>query len=113
MKRLMKISSMLICLQLSFSGLTAQSVTDSSIQKMIAGERAFYETLGKIYPAESSVTVTESSILGVKTYWFNQDLTSEKHIVIYLHGGMYALGSINSYRALLTHLSKKLNLPVI
>jgi epsilon-lactone hydrolase len=113
MKRLMKISSMLICLQMSFSGLTAQSVTDSSVQKMIAGERAFYETLGKIYPAETSVTVTESSILGVKTYWFNQDLTSEKHIVIYLHGGVYALGSINSYRAMLSHLSKNINLPIV
>lgn len=113
MKQLMKIYPMLICLQLSFSALTAQSVTDSTVQKMITGERAFYETLGNIYPAEDSVAITESVIAGVKTYWFNQNLTSQKHIIIYLHGGMYALGRINSYRALLTHLSKKLNLPFV
>lgn len=108
----MKINLILILFQLSYSALKAQSVADSTLQ-MIAGERAFYETLGKIYPAESSVSITESSIGGVKAYWFNQNLISEKHIVIHLHGGMFALGSINSYRAMISHLSKNLNLPII
>jgi monoterpene epsilon-lactone hydrolase len=57
MKQLMNISLMLMLLQLPFSAVTAQAVQDSRIQKMIAGERAFYETLGNIYPAESTVTV--------------------------------------------------------
>jgi hypothetical protein len=57
MKQLMNISLTLILLQLSFSVATAQTVQDSSMQKMIAGERAFYETLGNIYPAEITVTV--------------------------------------------------------
>lgn len=61
MKRLMKISLVLILLQLSFSGLNAQSVADNSIQKMIAGEQAFHETRGKIYPAQSSVRESTSS----------------------------------------------------
>jgi acetyl esterase/lipase len=112
MKHSLKIFLMLILFQLSYSRLNAQSVADSTLQ-MIVGERAFYETLGKIYPAESSVTVAETSIAGVKAYWFNQNLTSQKHIVIHLHGGMFALGSINSYRAMISHLSKNLNLPVV
>jgi len=95
-----------------YFALNAQSVADSTLQK-IAGERAFYETLGKIYPAESSVPVDETTIAGVRAYWFNQDLTSQKHIVIHLHGGMFALGSINSYHAMISHLSKNLNLPVV
>jgi monoterpene epsilon-lactone hydrolase len=112
MKHSLKIFLMLILFQLSYPKLNAQSVADSTLQ-MIVGERAFYETLGKIYPAESSVTVAETSIAGVKAYWFNQNLTSQKHIVIHLHGGMFALGSINSYRAMISHMSKNLNLPVV
>lgn len=112
MKHSLKFFLVLILFQSLYTELNAQSVADSTLQK-IAGERAFYETLGKIYPAESSVPVNETTIAGVKAYWFNQDLTSQKHIVIHLHGGMFALGSINSYRAMISHLSKNLNLPVI
>lgn len=112
MKHSLKLFLVLILFQSFYAELNAQSVADSTLQK-IAGERAFYETLGKIYPAESSVPVNETTIAGVKAYWFNQDLTSQKHIVIHLHGGMFALGSINSYRAMISHLSKNLNLPVI
>lgn len=98
--------------QLSFSGVQAQSIADSTLQK-IAGERAFYETLGQSYPADPTVPVQETTVAGVKSYWFNQDRIDQKHIVVYLHGGVYALGSINSYRAMLTHLAKKLNVPVL
>lgn len=112
MKHSLKFFLVLILFQSLYAELNAQSIADSTLQK-IAGERAFYETLGKIYPAESSVPVNETTIAGVKAYWFNQDLTSQKHIVIHLHGGMFALGSINSYRAMISHLSKNLNLPVI
>lgn len=112
MKHSLKFFLVLILFQSLYAELNAQSVADSTLQKIV-GERAFYETLGKIYPAESSVPVNETTIAGVKAYWFNQDLTSQKHIVIHLHGGMFALGSINSYRAMISHLSKNLNLPVI
>jgi monoterpene epsilon-lactone hydrolase len=112
MKNTLKIFLISILIHVSHSELNAQSIADSTLQ-MINGERAFYETLGKIYPVESSVTVTETSIAGVDAYWFNQNPTSEKHIVIHLHGGMFALGTINSYRAMISHLSKNLNLPVV
>jgi len=107
-----KLYAILIIFLLGVSGLNAQSIADSTVQK-INGERAFYETLGKIYSPESSVTITETSIGGVKSYWFNPSLTSQKHRIIYLHGGIYALGSINSYRAMVSHLSKNLNLPIV
>ncbi|MFD1875747.1 alpha/beta hydrolase fold domain-containing protein [Hymenobacter bucti] len=92
--------------------LNAQAVNDSIIQK-ITKERAFYETLGKAYPPNSNVSVTETLVSGVKCYWFNQNLLNKKEIIIYLHGGVYALGSINSYRALVSHLSGTLNAPML
>ena len=107
MKHFLKVSLLLIPFQLSYTGLLAQRIADSTRQ-MINGERAYYETLGKIYPAEPSVIVTETTIAGVRSYWFNQHLLTQKHIVIYLHGGVYALGSISSYRAMVSHLAKRL-----
>lgn len=101
--------SMLI---LSFTSVNAQTIADSTMQK-INGFRAFYETLGKVYPSDSTVTVTPTEIDGVKSYWFNQNKLSQKNIVIYLHGGVYTYGNINTYRAMLTHLAKSLSLPVL
>jgi acetyl esterase/lipase len=75
--------------------------------------RAFYETLGKVYPQESTITVSATEIAGVKSYWFNQKQLTQKSIVIYLHGGVYTYGNINAYRAMLTHLANSLNLPVL
>ncbi len=112
MKRSLNVCLLLISFQLSYTSLSAQSVADS-IRQLIGGERAYYETLGNIYPAERSVTVTETTISGVKGYWFDQHLLSKKHIIIYLHGGVYALGSISSYRAMVSHLAKRLSLPIV
>jgi len=112
MENTLKTILVAVILLLSHTGINAQGIADSTLQ-MINGERAFYETLGKIYPPESSVNLTETNIAGVKTYWFNENLNSEKRIVIHLHGGMFALGSINSYRAMISHLSKSLELPVL
>ena len=107
-----------LCLSLSMflTGITivnAQSTIADSTMTKIAQERAFYETLGKIYPADSSVKVNETTIAGVKSFWFNENLINQKHIIVYLHGGVYALGSINSYRAMISHLAKTLNSPIL
>jgi monoterpene epsilon-lactone hydrolase len=90
----------------------AQTIPDSTMAK-ISQERAYYETLGKIYPPAEKVVVTETSIAGVKSYWFNESLTAQKRIVIYLHGGVYVLGNINTYRAMVSHLAQALNAPVL
>ena len=112
MKNVFKTVVMSMLFQLTNSITNAQTIADSTMQK-INGFRAFYETLGKVYPVDSTVTETATEIAGVKTYWFNQKQTTQKHIVIYLHGGVYTYGNINAYRAMLSHLSKSLNLPVL
>jgi monoterpene epsilon-lactone hydrolase len=97
---------------LSFSGVNAQSIPDSTMQK-INGFRAFYETLGQVYQSDSTISVTETEIAGVKSYWFNQNLINQKHIIIYLHGGVYTYGNIKAYHAMLTHLARSLNSPIL
>ena len=112
MKDVLKTLVMLMVFQLTNTITNAQTIADSTMQK-INGFRSFYETLGKVYPVDSTVTENATEIAGVKTYWFNQKQTTQKHIVIYLHGGVYTYGNITAYRAMLSHLSKSLNLPVL
>jgi len=112
MKRIVALCFLLIIFQLSTSTANAQSIPDSVMQKVKA-ERAFYETLGKLYPADNTVAVDEVTIAGVKSYWFNQSLLNQKEIIIYLHGGGYSLGSIHSYIPMVSHFSKRLNTSVL
>jgi monoterpene epsilon-lactone hydrolase len=109
MNRLIKLCLLLSIFQLSVN---AQSIPDSTMQK-INSFRAFYETLGKVYPPDSTVSVNETTIAGIKSYWFNLNLLSQNKLVVYLHGGVYTYGNINAYRAMLTHLSRSLNTAIL
>ena len=112
MSRILKLYFLLSIFHVSISAVNAQNIPDSTMQK-INGFRGFYETLGKVYPPDSTITVNATEIAGVKSYWFNQNQLTQKNIVIYLHGGVYTYGNINAYRAMLTHLARSLNLPVL
>ena len=112
MTRTLKLYFLISISMLSISFVNAQGIPDSTLQK-VKGERAFYETLGKLYPADSSVAVTETTIAGVKSYWFNESLLNQKEIIIYLHGGGYSLGSIKSYTPMTSHLSKKMHTAIL
>ncbi|HKO79837.1 MAG TPA: alpha/beta hydrolase [Chitinophagaceae bacterium] len=112
MKKTLIVSFFISILQLGFSALNAQSIPDSTMQK-INGFRAFYETLGRAYPKDSTITEEATEIAGVKSYWFNQKQLSQQNIIIYLHGGVYTYGNINAYRAMISHLAKSFNAPIV
>ncbi|MDC6390616.1 alpha/beta hydrolase [Maribacter sp. PR1] len=112
MKNIFKFVLMLAVFQLIGTNTKAQSVPDSTMQQ-IKDFRAFYETLGKVYPPDSTVTVNETTISGVKSYWFNQDLLNQGEIIVYLHGGVYTYGNFNTYRAMLTHLAKSFDSSIL
>ncbi|MBF4473768.1 alpha/beta hydrolase fold domain-containing protein [Flavobacterium sp. HJJ] len=112
MKKISKLYVSLSILILSVSSLNAQSIPDSIMTK-INNFRGFYETLGKTYPVHADVKVDETTIAGVKSFWFNKNLLPQKKITIYLHGGVYTYGSINAYRSMLTHLSASLNTSIV
>ncbi|AWA29684.1 hypothetical protein HYN48_06090 [Flavobacterium magnum] len=112
MKNTFKIVLMLMLFQLTTTSSNAQTIADSTMQK-IKRFRGFYESLGKTYPPDNSVSVSEETLAGVKTFWFNKNLLPQKQIIMYLHGGLYTYGSINAYRAMLTHVAATLNAPVL
>jgi len=73
------------------------------ILNKVSADRAVFNGLGNIYPADGSVEISVEPIEGVTCYWFTPDNFDENKIVIYLHGGMFVLGSIETYRAMISH----------
>lgn len=112
MKTTLKSHLLISALLLSLSSIHAQNIPDSTMQK-INGFRSFYETLGKAYPPDSTISINETTIAGVKSYWLNKSSIDQKHIIIYLHGGVYVYGSFKAYRAMLSHLAGSLNSAIL
>jgi epsilon-lactone hydrolase len=76
--------------------------------------RLGFENLGKNYEKADNVSISKEIIEHVDCYWFrNQEELNSNKIVIYLHGGGFVLGSIQSHQALVSHLAKHLSLPVL
>src|SRR5712664_1924018 len=75
--------------------------------------RADFEKLGGIYPKEQSVKTEQAIIGGVTCYWLTPVKPHPKRIIVYLHGGIFALGSIRSHESMVSHLSKLLNISVL
>lgn len=84
-----------------------------SILTRVNNDRQFFETLGAIYPVSKNVTITESNIATVKSYWFEPDSGNAKDIIVYLHGGYFALGSLNSHKAMVTHICEATNSKIL
>lgn len=79
----------------------------------IKSERSFFDTLGEIYSPVKTVNVERASIAGLTVYWFIPENFAKEKILIYLHGGSYYMGSINSHRSMLSHFADKLNLRIL
>ena len=112
MKNIVKTIVMLAVLQFTNTNVFAQTIADSTMQK-INEFRGFYETLGKVYPPNNTVSINETTISGVKSYMFNQEMLSKKEIMVYLHGGVYTYGNFNTYQAMISHLARSFNSPIL
>ena len=75
----------------------------------IQKRREGFEQLGKLYPKAASVKVRQALINGVNCYWFTPENPVANKIIIHLHGGVYAVGSIRSHESLVSHIAQKLN----
>jgi monoterpene epsilon-lactone hydrolase len=84
-----------------------------SILDTVNADRAAFDSLGNIYPAESSVEISAEPIEGVTCYWFVPDRFDKDKIVIYLHGGMFVLGSIEGYKAMISHFASAFSTKIL
>jgi epsilon-lactone hydrolase len=74
-----------------------------SILNTVNKDRMVFDGLGHIYPADGSVKISAEAIEGVSCHWFVPERFDKNKIVIYLHGGMFVLGSIEGYKAMISH----------
>jgi monoterpene epsilon-lactone hydrolase len=84
-----------------------------SILNQVNADRAVFNGLGNIYPADGSVEISGEPIEGVTCYWFVPDSFDKNKIVIYLHGGMFVLGSIETYKAMVSHFASAFSTKVL
>src|ERR1700726_3150219 len=84
-----------------------------SILNQVNADRAVFNSLGNIYPADGSVEISSELIEGVTCYWFVPDSFDKNKIVIYLHGGMFVLGSIEGYKAMISHFASAFSTKVL
>jgi monoterpene epsilon-lactone hydrolase len=84
-----------------------------SILDTVNADRAAFDSLGNIYPADSSVEISAEPIEGVTCYWFVPDRFDKDKIVIYLHGGMFVLGSIEGYKAMISHFASAFSTKIL
>jgi len=85
---------------------------DSILDKVNA-DRAVFNSLGNIYPADGSVAISGEPIEGVTCYWFVPDSFDKNKILIYLHGGMFVLGSIETYQPMVSHFASAFSTKVL
>lgn len=76
-------------------------------QPTIEGVRAGFEQLGAMFPVPADVKCEPIVADGVKAEWVTAPSAAADRAVLYLHGGGYAIGSINTHRALAATLSRE------
>jgi monoterpene epsilon-lactone hydrolase len=64
--------------------------------------REAYDGLGGLLPAAEGVVVERIDAGGVPAEWIG---TGNGPVVVYVHGGGYSIGSLDSHRSMLTHLA--------
>ncbi len=83
------------------------------MNKDLLTARQNFEKLGTNYSPAENITISHEAIANVNCYWFsNKNNKPGNKLIIYLHGGCFVLGSINSHKALVSHLANELHLPV-
>ena len=80
----------------------------SNNNQTIQENREFYDSIGNIYPAVESVSISNETINNITCYWFKPENAKQKELVIYVHGGGYSIGSLQSHKAMVSHFANAL-----
>jgi len=68
--------------------------------------RAAYEALGDLFPLAADVRVEHVAAHGVPAEWTSTPVASPSEVILYLHGGGYAWGSLKSHRHLVSEVGR-------
>ena len=80
----------------------------------IQQKRRGFDTLGQNYTPAADIKIEKEPIGGVDCYLFNNiESNLDESLIVYIHGGCYCLGSINSHKSLVSHLAKSTNKSIL
>lgn len=82
--------------------LRAQAAERGDAEMTVEEWREAYDGLGALLPAAEGVGAEDVDAGGVRAQWVG---TGDGPVVVYLHGGGYCIGSLDSHRSMLTHLA--------
>jgi len=75
----------------------------------IKTRRGGFDQLGNIYPKATEVIVGQENTYGINCYRLLPENEVLKSITIYLHGDVFAVGSIRSHGSMISHFSQNLH----
>jgi len=94
----------------------SQQQLDSLIQMMKAQpiaqaptleeQRAAFEQMAALFPVDADIKREPVTANGVKSEWVSAPDADPGRAILYLHGGGYVIGSINTHRSLAARLSR-------
>jgi epsilon-lactone hydrolase len=68
--------------------------------------RKVYDSLGTKFPIAPDISVESETISGVRVEWTRAPSVDRSRVVIYLHGGGYVYGSLESHRHLASEIGR-------
>ena len=94
----------------------SQQQLDSLLQMMkaqpviqgatVQQQRAGFEQMGAMFPVDADIKREPVTANGVKSEWVSAPDADPGRAILYLHGGGYVIGSINTHRSLAARLSR-------
>jgi monoterpene epsilon-lactone hydrolase len=94
----------------------SQQQLDSLLQMMkaqpilqapsLAAQRAGFEQMAGMFPVDADIKSEPVTANGVKSEWVSAPDADPGRAILYLHGGGYVIGSINTHRSLAGRLSR-------
>jgi monoterpene epsilon-lactone hydrolase len=68
--------------------------------------RAMFEAMASAFPAPAGTKVTPATIGGITGEWIEAPTSDPSRVVLYLHGGGYVIGSVNTHRSLVARIAR-------
>ena len=72
----------------------------------LAEKRASFDAFVKVFPTAGDIVVTKVSANGVPAEWTSAPGADAGRVVLYLHGGGYVIGSLDSHRHLTSEIAR-------
>ena len=78
----------------------------AEVRHTIEDHRLSYERIMADLPIDDDITTERLAAGGVAAEWIDAPNADENTVLLYLHGGGYAFGSMRTHRVMLAHVSR-------